>query len=264
MDIESGQRLWNCEISSIDTALLLCGVLTCRAHFTGGGIEAEIREMASALYDRVDWTWMLEGELTYSMGWKPESGFLKARWSTYSELMMLYLLGMGSRTYPAPSRTWLAFARPYINYQGLHYISDLAPLFIHQFSHAWFDFREKRDRYTNYFQNSIVATRAHKVSALIAASLTRSNTGVLLLPIRSTAIPRGAARLSWGAWMDRSCPAPQPGRYRFCRRSAWKCCPACTQLIRRPSDATGSSMHSIPRRTGMTPMCWVLTRGLAC
>jgi len=163
MDIESGQRLWNCEISSIDTALLLCGVLTCRAHFTGGGIEAEIREMASALYDRVDWTWMLEGELTYSMGWKPESGFLSSRWSTYSELMMLYLLGMGSRTYPAPPRTWLAFARPYINYQGLHYISDLAPLFIHQFSHAWFDFCEKHDRYTNYFQNSVVATRAHKV-----------------------------------------------------------------------------------------------------
>lgn len=166
MDIDSGQRLWKSEISSIDTALLLCGVLTCRAHFTGIGIEAEIRDMATALYDRVDWTWMLHGELTYSMGWKPESGFLRVRWSTYSELMMLYLLGMGSKTYPAPPRTWLAFARPYISYQGLRYISNLAPLFIHQFSHAWFDFRGKRDRYANYFQNSIFATRAHKAFCL--------------------------------------------------------------------------------------------------
>lgn len=162
MDLETGARLWESEISSIDTALLLCGALTARAHFRGPGVEAEIRSMATALYERVDWTWMLNGGLTYSMGWKPETGFLSSRWSTYSELMMIYLLGMGSPTFAASPRTWEAFARPYLNYRGFHYISDIAPLFIHQYSHAWFDFRKKRDRYTNYFANSIVATRAHK------------------------------------------------------------------------------------------------------
>lgn len=166
MDLDTGARLWKCEISSIDTSILLCGALTCRAYFTGGGIEAEIRAMALALYERVDWPWMLQGELTYSMGWKPESGFLSARWSTYAELMMIYLLGIGSPSYPAPPRTWLAFARPYINYEGLHYISNQAPLFIHQYSHAWFDFRRRRDRYANYFQNSVLATKAHKAFCL--------------------------------------------------------------------------------------------------
>ena len=166
MDIETGARLWKSEISSIDTALLLCGALTCRGHFQGAGIEAEIRDLALALYERVDWPWMLQGELTYSMGWKPESGFLNARWSTYSELMMIYLLGMGSPTHPAPPRTWEAFARPYFNYDGLHYISNLAPLFIHQYSQAWFDFRGRHDRYTNYFQNSGLATKAHKAFCL--------------------------------------------------------------------------------------------------
>ena len=162
MDIDTGERLWESEISSIDTSLLLCGVLTARAYFTGPGVEAEIRDMATALYDRVDWPWMLDGALTYSMGWKPESGFLSSRWGTYSELMMIYLLGMGSTTHPASPRTWEAFARPYLNYRGFHYISNQAPLFIHQYSHAWFDFRGRRDRYTNYFSNSVIATRAHK------------------------------------------------------------------------------------------------------
>ena len=161
-DIETGARKWNCEVSSVDTAILLCGVLTARAHFTGPGIESEIRDLATLIYERVDWQWMLDGGLIYSMGWMPESGFLNARWSTYSELMMIYLLGIGSPTFPADPKTWIAFARPYVNYAGFHYISDLAPLFTHQYSHAWFDFRGRHDRYTDYFANSILATRAHK------------------------------------------------------------------------------------------------------
>ncbi len=165
-DIDTGARLWKCELSSIDTALLLCGVLTARAHFTGVGIESEIREMATQMCDRVDWPWMLNGDLTYSMGWKPESGFMASHWSSYCELMMMYLLGIGSSTHPAPAKTWVAFARPYVDFDGLHYISGLDPLFTHQFSHAWFDFRGKRDRYADYFANSILATRAHKAFCL--------------------------------------------------------------------------------------------------
>lgn len=165
-DIETGARIWKCEVSSIDTAIFLCGALTCRGYFTRSGVEREIREMAGALYDRVDWPWMLDGELTYSMGWKPESGFLKARWNHYCELMMLYLLGIGSRTHPADAKTWAAFARPYVDYGGFHYISGRDPLFTHQYSHAWFDFRGKHDGYADYFANSVAATRAHRAFCL--------------------------------------------------------------------------------------------------
>lgn len=169
-DIETGARVWKCEVSSIDTTIFLCGALLCRAYFTGGGVEREIREMAGALYDRVDWPWMLNGGpsagLTYSMGYKPETGFLSSRWSKYCELMMLCLLGLGSTTHPVDAKTWIAFARPYMDYSGFHYISGLDPLFTHQFSHAWFDFRGKHDGYVDYFANSITATRAHKAFCL--------------------------------------------------------------------------------------------------
>jgi len=97
------------------------------------------------------------------MGWKPESGFLDARWSHYCELMMMYLLGMGAPTEPLPASTWSAWSRPTYTYQGITYISSGDPLFTHQYSHAWFDFRDKRDAYADYFQNSVKATNAHKL-----------------------------------------------------------------------------------------------------
>ena len=160
VDINSGARVQNSEVSSIDTAILLCGVLTCRQYFQ----DAQIQSMASQIYNRVNWPWMLNGGTTFSMGWTPENGFLPTRWDTYSELMMLYLLAIGSTTNPVPASSWDAFARPTLTYQGLTYITNLAaPLFIHQFSHAWFDFRNKSDKYTNYFNNSITATQAHKL-----------------------------------------------------------------------------------------------------
>lgn len=162
IDIESGARVWKCELSSIDTAILLCGVLTCAEHFR----DAEIQRYAARIFDRVDWRWMLNGGGTLSQGWKPESGFLKSRWDTYSELMMLYLLGLGSSTYPLPDATWDAWRRPMFEYQGIRYIKGAAPLFVNQYSHAWFDFRGKRDRYADYFENSVAATRAHRLFCL--------------------------------------------------------------------------------------------------
>jgi len=100
------------------------------------------------------------------MGYRPESGFLTARWSTYCELTMLYLLALGSPTHPVDPVCWISIARPYITYSGIRYISDLAPLFTHQYSHAWFDLRGVSDRYADYFQNSVLATRAHKAFCL--------------------------------------------------------------------------------------------------
>lgn len=159
VDMNSGVRVWNCELSSIDTALLLCGVLTARRHFA----DAEIQGLATTIYERVDWPWMLNGGPTLSMGWKPETGFLEARWNHYSELMMIYLLAIGSPTHPIPAQSWQAWSRPVITYQGIEYISGNDPLFTHQYSHAWFDFRNKKDVFANYFQNSITATQAHRL-----------------------------------------------------------------------------------------------------
>ncbi len=162
IDMNSGQRGWKCEISSIDTSLLLCGVLTARQHFR----DAEIQDLATRIYERVDWPWMLNGGKTFSMGWHPESGFLAARWDHYCELMMIYLLAIGSPTHPVPPETWKAWSRPVIKYQGIEYISGNDPLFTHQFSHAWFGFRGKRDAYADYFENSIKPTKAHKLFCL--------------------------------------------------------------------------------------------------
>lgn len=159
VDMTTGVRASGSEVSSIDTAILLCGVLTCRQYFQ----DAQVQSLATQIYERVDWPWMLNGGSTFSMGWTPENGFLTTRWDTYSELMMLYLLALGSETYPAPVSTWSAWSRPSYTYQGLTYISSGAPLFTHQYSHAWFDFQNQKDAYADYFQNSIVATTAHRL-----------------------------------------------------------------------------------------------------
>jgi len=160
--MESGKRWEKCELSSIDSSLLLCGVLTSRQHFS----DQEIKDLATKIYERVDWPWMLNGGPTLSMGWQPESGFLDARWEHYCELMMIYLLGIGSPTHPLSADTWKAWTRPVIKYQGIEYISGNDPIFTHQYSQAWFDFRKKRDAYTDYFENSIKATKAHKLFCL--------------------------------------------------------------------------------------------------
>jgi hypothetical protein len=163
IDMNTGARVRNSELSSIDTSILLCGVLTCRQYFS----DAQIQRLATQIYNRVNWPWMLNGGVTFSLGWTPEAGFVPGRWDTYSELMMLYLLAIGSSTNPVPASCWDAFARPTLTFQGLTYVTNLnAPLFIHQYSHAWFDFRNKRDKYTNYFDNSVTATQAHKLFCL--------------------------------------------------------------------------------------------------
>lgn len=163
IDMNTGARVGSCEVSSIDSSMLLCGVLACRQYFQ----DAQIQSLAAKIYNRVNWPWMLNGGATFSMGWTPENGFITSRWDTYSELMMIYLLAIGSTTSPVPASSWDAFARPTLTYQGLTYITDLnAPLFIHQDSHAWFDFRNKSDKYANYFNNSVTATTAHKLFCL--------------------------------------------------------------------------------------------------
>jgi hypothetical protein len=157
-NVVTGERMWDAEVSSIDTAILLCGVLTCREHFR----YLEISRLADQLLANVDWTWLSEDTSRLPHGWTPESGFLPYRWDFYSEQMMLYLLGLGSLSHPLPAETWNAWNRTVFEYDGLRYIGSFAPLFVHQYSQAWFDFRDKRDRYADYFQNSVIATEVHR------------------------------------------------------------------------------------------------------
>ena len=157
-NVVTGERMWDAEVSSVDTAMLLCGVLTCRAHLG----HYEISRLASDIFNRVDWSWLSEDTTLLPHGWTPEFGFLPYRWDLYSEQMMIYLLGLGSQSHPLPPQAWNAWRRTIFEYDGLRYIGSFAPLFVHQYSQAWFDFRGKRDRYADYFKNSAIATEAHR------------------------------------------------------------------------------------------------------
>jgi hypothetical protein len=157
-NINTGERVWDSEVSSVDTAILLCGVITCQQYFQ----HWEISQLARDIFNRVDWTWLSEDTTLLPHGWTPEFGFLPYRWDHYSELMMMYLLGLGSSSHPLRPEAWYAWKRLTFDYDGLRYIGSFAPLFIHQYSQAWFDFRGKRDRFADYFQNSAIATEAHR------------------------------------------------------------------------------------------------------
>ncbi len=163
---KTGERIWDSEISSIDTAILLCGVICCREHFQ----RSEINRFAGEIVDRVEWNWLSEDTSLLPHGWSPENGFLPYRWDYYSELMMLYLLGIGSERNPLPPDTWNAWKRIAFEYAGYRYLGSFAPLFIHQYSQAWYDLRHKRDRYIDYFKNSTIATIVHKHFCLELAS----------------------------------------------------------------------------------------------
>ncbi len=158
LDKKTGKRVWNSEASSIDTALLLGGALTAKQFFD----NPEIAVLADAMYARVDWPWMLNGGRTLSMGWAPESGFIEARWDHFSEHTLMDLLAIGSPTHPVDADLWHAWRRePVVTYDGRTFLQH-PPLFVHQFSHAWIDYRNKRDAWANYWNNSVQATLAHR------------------------------------------------------------------------------------------------------
>ena len=162
MDVASGERLWRSEVSSIDTALLLAGVLTARQYFSS---DSEIVELATRIYNRIDFRWMLNGHPTLlSHGWTPEGGFIRNRWDNYSEHTILYFLAIGSPTHPISARSWYAWTRDLNRYPGFRFIGN-APLFTHQYSQAWIDYRGRRENQgsrIDYFANSVTATRAHR------------------------------------------------------------------------------------------------------
>ena len=161
VDMASGRRVWNCELSSIDTALLMAGVLAAAAYFGGpSDDEAEVRRLATALYERVEWDWLVGEQGTICHGWRPETGMLPWHWEGYDEALILYLLALGSPTHPIPAASYEAWCSSYQwrEVEGISYL-HAGPLFIHQMSHLWVDFRGLQDKFmrahgSDYFLNS--------------------------------------------------------------------------------------------------------------
>jgi hypothetical protein len=161
LHMDDGTRAWRCEVSLIDSALLLAGVLLAAAYFTRDDPdEAELRALADALYRRVDWGWAQRPGAAVAHGWKPGSGFLHYGWEGYSEALLLYALGLGSPTHPLTEDSFPAWTSTY-QWENLYGIDFLfaGPLFIHHFSHAWIDLRGPRDDFMrekdcDYFENS--------------------------------------------------------------------------------------------------------------
>jgi hypothetical protein len=173
IDTRTGRRVWQSELSPVDTTFLLAGILTGGVYFDRNTAdENEIRERAEFLYRRVDWRWMQGESGQVWQGWKPESGFLHYGWEGYSEAMLLYVLGMASPTHPLTETSYEKWTSTY-QWENLYGYDFLyaGPLFVHQFSHAWLDLEDLQDRFMgekrcDYFENSRRATLVHQQYAL--------------------------------------------------------------------------------------------------
>ena len=165
LDMKTGRRAWDCELSTVDSALLLAGALTAAAYFSADTPEQiEIRSLAEALYLRADWLWAQAADGTIGHGWRPESGFIQHRWQGYDEGLLLYVLALGSPSYPLPASAYAAWSSTY-EWKRCYDIDYLyaGPLFTHQLSHVWIDFRGIQDAFMrskgiDYFENSRRAT----------------------------------------------------------------------------------------------------------
>ncbi|UKE52449.1 hypothetical protein KCU57_09425 [Xanthomonas translucens] len=176
LDMQKGLRYdqW-VELSSVDTALLMMGVLFAQSYYEGDSAdEKEIRQIADTLYRRVDWKWMQQRTPLITMGWYPERGFIQHDWMGYNEGMMVYLLALGSPTHPVEPDAWLEWTRTYNKDWGVYYGQEylaFGPLFAHQYNHVWIDFRDIQDQYMrehgiDYFLNSRRATLAQREYAI--------------------------------------------------------------------------------------------------
>src|SRR6476620_11859399 len=165
LDIETGRRVWQCELSTIDSAFLFAGALTVGSYFDRDtSDEIEIRSLSDELYRRADWNWARNGGPTLTHGWRPENGFIPHRYQGYDEGLLLYILGLGSPTYPLPPESYCAYCATY-QWKNIYDRELLysGPLFTHQLSHMWIDFRGIRDEFmrarkSDYFENSRQAT----------------------------------------------------------------------------------------------------------
>ena len=169
LDMRTGYRFRDVELSTIDTGLLMAGILSCMTYFDGDSPEEqEIRDLADRLYRRAEWDWAFLGNHALSMGWHPESGFINSYWDGYTEAMILLVMAIASPTHPIPASYWQSrYAKfNWSNWYGYEHV-NFGPLFGHQYSHIYIDFRDIRDEYmrskgTDYFENSRMATLAQQ------------------------------------------------------------------------------------------------------
>jgi hypothetical protein len=175
LDMKTGKRANDSEVSTVDTALLMAGVLFCQSYFdTQHPREIAIRKLADELYRRVDWTWAQPRPPGVALAWTPEQGFSSLDWNGYNEAMLVYLLALGSPTHPVSPLAWTAWTSTYDNQWGTLYDQtylSFAPLFGHQYTHVWVDFRGIRDQYMrqhglDYFENSRRATYTQRRYAI--------------------------------------------------------------------------------------------------
>jgi hypothetical protein len=173
LDMHTGHRFERVELSTIDTALLMAGALFCREYFSGSNArEVEIRALADSLYRRVDWQWAINVPNRITLGWHPETGFIPYDWHGYDEAMILMILALGSPTYAVPATVWDTYVSTnrWGTFRGQPH-TGFAPLFGHQYSHVWIDFRGIFDDYSrsrgiDYFENSRRATIAQREYAI--------------------------------------------------------------------------------------------------
>jgi len=173
LDMQTGRRAWLCELSTVDSAFLFAGALAAAAYFVADvADEREIRVLADAIYRRADWQWAQNQGETVTHGWKPETGFLEYRWEGYDEALLLYVLGLGSPTYPLPESSYTAWTSSYRweTCYGFEFLYA-GPLFTHQLSHVWIDFRGLQDPFmrskgSDYFENSRRATHVQQRYAM--------------------------------------------------------------------------------------------------
>ncbi len=175
LSMQTGRRVWKCELSTIDTALLLAGALLAASYYDrNNSEEREIRDLADGLYLRADWQWAQAGKSAVSHGWKPGQGrgFLKYRWQGYNEALLLNILGLGSPAHPLPEESYAAWTSGFRweDHFGYRYLYA-GPLFIHQLPQVWLDLRGIQDRYmreksSDYFENSRRATLVQQQYAI--------------------------------------------------------------------------------------------------
>src|SRR5919201_6238345 len=175
LDMRTGHRAMQSELSTVDTAILLAGALFCQSYFDGADAhEVEIRRLVDEIYRRVDWRWAQAKPPAISLGWSPEKGFLRYDWRGYNEAMLVYLFALGSPTFPVGTDAWREWTSTYDTHWrelfGQEFL-NFAPLFGHQYAHVWIDFRQIRDAYMkgrgiDYFENSRRAVYAQQAYAV--------------------------------------------------------------------------------------------------
>ena len=259
LDMKTGKRVWRCELSLIDSALLIAGILVAGVYYDGEGDEAEIRALSDDLYRRADWHWSESGDGTIAQGWKPECHFLNYGWEGYNEATILYVLGLGSPDFALSPHGFTSWG---LTYQWEHLLGQnvlySGPLFTHYFSHAWIDFRGIRDAFmreknSDYFQNTARTIALHReYGARNPLAFTGYNRDFWGVTARATAPAiRNCAPAAATAGSSAICRAASPMALMTVPSRPGRCWPRCPSIPMRRWPERAICWKLIPRSAGM-------------